>query len=411
MGERTLTTPRPLEGLKVLDLTRMVSGPIATQTLADLGATVYKVERREGDDSRRFGPFLRDREGAETDDSAFFLAYNRGKRSITIDLATGEGQSLVRQLAGRCDVFVENFKAGGLAKYGLGYEQIAALRPDIIYCSISGFGQDGPYASRPAYDTIMQSMAGLMSSNGAHPDEPGSEPLRTAIPITDVVTGLHASSAILAALHSRQVTGRGQFVDVSLFDASVGLNGHLAIEYLMTGSVPPRSGNRNPVTAPSEPFACSDGKVMIGIGNDAQFERLCALLGLPQLSADERFSTNSARVKNRAELHDLLESRTRDRTFHELSQSLARENVPAGEILALEQVFSDPQVLHRQMATREMHHRGVPVPLLRSPIRMSNELPRHSPPPALGEHTNEILSGELGFSSDRIAALRASSVV
>lgn len=408
---RDLISTSPLQGIKVLDLTRMVSGPVATQTLADLGATVYKVERREGDDSRRFGPFLKDRAGGETDDSAYFLAYNRGKRSITIDLATREGQSLVRRLAGRCDVMIENFKVGALARYGLGYEEIAAVRPDIVYCSISGFGQDGPYASRPAYDTIMQSMAGLMSSNGTPPDVPGSEPLRTAIPITDIVAGLHAASAILAALHARHVTGRGQYVDVSLFDAAVGLNGHLAIEYLMTGSVPPRAGNRNPVTAPSEPFECRDGKVMIGIGNDAQFERLCAVLGVPQLGSHERFATNTARVRHRAELHALLESRTRERTIRGLSESLARANVPAGEIFALEQVFGDPQVAHRQMATQEMHHRGVPVPLLHSPIRLSNEVPRHSAPPALGQHTDEILASELGLSHERIATLRASGVV
>lgn len=407
-----MTHQGALADIKVLDLTRMVSGPLATQTLADLGATVYKIERRgKGDDARSIGPFLADEAGAPTDESAFFLAYNRGKRSITVDLSTAEGAALVRELARQCDVVVENFKVGSLAKLGLGYEHVAAVRPDVIYCSISGFGQDGPYAPRPAYDTVMQAMAGLMSTNGMPDDRPGAGPLRTAIPITDIVAGLHAATAILAALYSRKVTGAGQHVDVSMLDCSVALNGHLAIEFLMTGRTPSRSGNENPINAPSEPFACSDGTLMIATGNDGQFDSLCRVLDLPPLRAQAKFSTSSIRVQHRRELHELIEERTKRHRTHDLACLLAAANVPTGEILSLDQVFEDTQVRHRQIAMQLPHPRGVMAPTLRNPVRMGLTPVAHSSAPALGQHTDETLALELGLRQERILALRARGVV
>jgi len=390
----------------------MVSGPLATQTLADFGATVYKIERRgSGDDARHIGPFLRDAEGTGTNESAFYLAYNRGKQSITVDLSHQQGAELVRRLASRCDVLVENFKVGSLAKLGLGYEQVATVRPDIIYCSITGFGQDGPYAARPAYDTIMQAMAGLMSLNGHADGTPGAGPLRTAVPLTDIGAGLHAATAILAALHWRQLTGIGQYIDVSMLDSSVALNGHLAIEYLMTGRPPKACGNENPINAPSEPFLCSDGTLMIATGNDAQFASLCTTLGLGELASRRRFATSSARVRHRGELHQLLEGRTRLHGARALAELLTAANVPTGAILSLDQVFADPQVRHRELALHLWHPRGVRAPMLRSPVRMSGTPVHHVHTPMLGQHTDDVLKQELGLTPEHIERLRSDGVL
>ena len=407
-----LTSARALGRVKVLDLTRMVSGPVATQTLSDFGATVYKIERRgHGDDARHIGPFLAAADGAPTDESAFYLAYNRGKRSITVDLAKPQGAELVRRLASSCDVLVENFKVGSLAKLGLGYEQISAVRPDIVYCSITGFGQDGPYATRPAYDTIMQAMAGLMSTNGHADDKPGGGPLRTAVPVTDIVAGLHAATAILAALHWRQLTGEGQYIDISMLDSSVALNGHLALEYLMTGQLPRRCGNENPINAPSEPFLCKDGTLMIATGNDSQFASLCGTLGMPELSSQKCFATASARVRHRDELHRMLEGQTKRHRARELAQLLTAANVPTGAILSLDQVFADPQVCHRELALQLPHPRGVAAPMLRSPVRMSGTPVHHVHTPMLGQHTDEVMSAELGLTAEHVQRLRAEGVL
>lgn len=410
--ETALSSPRALDGIKVLDLTRMVSGPMATQMLSDFGATVYKIERRgSGDDARHIGPFLADADGGQTDESAFYLAYNRGKRSITIDLAKEQGAQLVRRLASRCDVVVENFKVGSLAKLGLGYEQVAAVRPDVIYCSITGFGQDGPYAARPAYDTIMQAIAGLMSTNGHADGKPGAGPLRTAVPLTDIVAGMHAATAILAALHWRTITGKGQYIDISMLDSSVALNGHLAIEYLMTGQSPRRCGNENPINAPSEPFLCRDGTLMIATGNDSQFASLCTTLELSQLPLQRRFATSSARVRHRDELHRHIEGQTKRHSASDLARLLAVANVPTGAILALDEVFADPQVCHRELAMHLMHPRGVAAPMLRSPIRMSSTPVEHSHTPMLGQHTNSVLANELGLTQESIERLRSDEVL
>ena len=404
--------PGPLAGLRVLDLTRMVAGPLATQVFADMGATVIKIERPEtGDDTRAIGPFLQGRDGLPTRDSAYFLAYNRGKQSITVDISSPQGAAIVRDIAVTCDVVVENYKVGALKKYGLAYEDLALVAPALIYCSITGFGMDGPYAARPGYDSITQGMAGLMSTNGPPDSMPGGEPLRTAVPISDVVTGLYTVSAALAALHRRTVTGKGECIDVSLFDASVGLNGHLAIEYLMTGRVPTRNGNANPVSAPSELFLCSDGKVMIAIGNNSQFDALCRVLALPALRQQEKFSTNSLRAHNRPQLHALIEACTMDFTVAALIDLLANANVPIGAILSMDEVFEDPQVRHRQIAAQVPHRNAAAVPTLRSPIRMGGQALPVSGPPALGEHTDDVLREVLGFTDVTISALRRDGVV
>ena len=401
-----------LANLRVLDLTRMVAGPLATQVFADMGATVIKVERPEtGDDTRSIGPFLQGRDGQPTRDSAYFLAYNRGKQSITVDISSPQGAAIVRHIAATCDVVVENYKVGALKKYGLAYEDLVSVAPALIYCSITGFGMDGPYAARPGYDSITQGMAGLMSTNGSPDTVPGAEPLRTAVPISDVVTGLYTVSAALAALHRRAETGKGEHIDVSLFDASVGLNGHLAIEYLMTGRVPTRNGNANPVSAPSELFACSDGKVMIAIGNNSQFDDLCRALSLPPLRQQARFSTNSLRAKSRSGLHLLIEECTTNYTVAALIELLANANVPVGAILSMDQVFDDPQVRFRQMAASVPHRNAATVPTLRSPIRMGGVPLPVSSPPALGEHTVDVLRDTLGYSDEIIEALRRGGVV
>lgn len=401
-----------LDGIKVLDLTRMIAGPLSTQMLADLGATVYKIERPgEGDDTRRIGPFLRDANGCDSTDSAFYIAYNRGKRSVTVDISTPTGADLLRKLVEQCDIVVENYKVGNLARYGLGYEQLSALRPGLIYCSVTGFGSSGPYAALPAYDAIMQGMAGLMSTCGQAPGTPGSEPLRTAVPITDMVTGLHAAVAILGALYHRERTGEGQHIDLSLMDTSVALNGHLATEYLMSGKAPQRNGNANPVSAPSEVFQCSDGALIVVAGNNRQFAGLCAALGLDSLSSDPRFLRNADRMARRFELHEAIESVTRTLTRVETMARMAAAGVPSGPINTLEEVFADPQVRHRGMAIAPENKTGRPVPLVRNPIRFALTPVQHRAPPSLGEDTDAVLLGELALSEAEINSLRDDNII
>ena len=401
-----------LSGVKVLDLTRVIAGPLCTQLLADMGATVYKIEKPgEGDDTRRMGPFLPDGAGADSNDSALYLAYNRGKQSLTVDIASAEGAALVRELAARCDVFVENYKVGTLARYGLDEATVRALRPDIVYCAVTGFGQDGPYAARPAYDFILQGLAGLMSTCGQPEGTPGGEPMRTAIPIADVVTGLHAAVAILGALLHRQRSGEGQTIDAAMLDASVALNGHLALGYLMTGRAPARAGNTNPIASPSEVFGCADGSLIIAAGNNGQFQALCAVLGCPELAGDARFATNAARVAARAALREALAPRLVNRPRAALLAALEQAGVPCGPINDMGQVFTDPQTLHRGLALRLPHARGGEVPSLRSPLRFSRTPVAHGSVPMLGQHTAQVLAAELGLEAARVAALRSAGVV
>jgi crotonobetainyl-CoA:carnitine CoA-transferase CaiB-like acyl-CoA transferase len=402
-----------LEGIKVLDLTRVIAGPMCTQILADMGATVYKIEKPgEGDDTRRMGPFLQDpATGQPSNDSALYLAYNRGKHSVTMDIATPEGAQLVRDLALRCDVVVENYKVGSLAKYGLDEDSLRSLKPELIYCSVTGFGQTGPYAPKPAYDFILQGMAGPMSTCGLPDDQPGGGPMRTAIPMTDMVTGLYATIGILGALMHRQKTGQGQAIDAAMLDATVAFNGHLAVGYLMSGKAPQRVGNTNPIASPSEVFDCADGLIIIAAGNNGQFQQLCAVLGEPDMPADPRFATNMQRIAYRSELRGALQALVRNRSRAQLLQQLSDATVPAGPINDMAQVFADPQTQHRQMVVELPHSSGQTVRVVRSPLNFSASPVTHRAPPRLGEHSLQALREELGLSEAQLAGLVARGVV
>jgi crotonobetainyl-CoA:carnitine CoA-transferase CaiB-like acyl-CoA transferase len=400
-----------LSGVRVLDISRVVSGPWCTQILADLGAEVIKVERAgAGDDTRSMGPFLEDAQREPTNNSAIFMACNRGKRSLTLDIATPEGAAIVRELAATCDVFVENFKAGTLGKFGLDYEGVRAVRPDIVYCSITGFGHDGPYAARPAYDFVMQAMSGLMSTNGQPEGTPGSSPLRTAIPLTDMVTGLYATISVLAALMHRRATGEGQFIDAAMLDSAVALNGNLAVNFLLNGKVPKRSGNTNAVVAPSDSFDTSDGSVIIAVSNDAQFRSFAQVIGAPELADDPRFATNTERFARRYELRDLIAPALKQKPTAFWEAQCARANVPCGPINHMHEVFADPQVRHRKLAIQLPHGSGQKVRLVKSPINLSKTPVEHRPPPLLGADTDAVLA-ELGRTPEEIAALREKKIV
>lgn len=397
-----------LKGLKVLDLTRVVAGPWATQTLADLGADVVKIERPlTGEETRRIGPFLKDADGHATDDSAFFLSVNRNKRSVTVDIASEAGAALIRELAKQCDVLVENHKVGSLKRYGLDYEGIRAVNQNIVYCSVTGFGQDGPYAKRPAYDSVLQAMCGMMSVCG----EPDGEPMRSGIPITDIVAGLYATIAIQAALMHKAQTGEGQYIDCAMIDTTVALNGHLALGYLMSGKAPRRQGNHNPVAAPSEVFAAADGHFMLAVGNDAQFRAFCDLIGHPEWARNERFATNAQRLKHRQELRDMLLPIARSHTLAQWVEKLAQAKIPGGAINDMTQLFQDPQVVHRELLLHLEHASGATSPTLRSPLRLSKlEIP-HRAAPALGQHTHEVLTQWLGLSGQQIDDLHRAQTI
>ena len=402
-----------LEGIKVLDLTRIIAGPLCTQNFADLGATVFKIERPgEGDDTRRMGPFMRDANAdAPANESATFLAYNRGKHSVCVDIASPEGAAIIRDLAAQCDVLVENFKAGDLRKYGLDYESIRAVRPDIVYCSITGFGQDGPYAPRPAYDFILQGMAGPMSTCGRPDGEPGSGPMRTSIPVTDIVTGLYATVAILGALYHRRDSGCGQHIDMSLLDAAVAFNGHLAVGYLMTGKSPTRAGNNNPIAAPADVYPCSDGHLIIAAGNNKQFAALCEVLGLAWMPQDPRFATNTARIGNRGALQDQILPRVALATRAELLSRLEAAGVPCGPINSMAEVFSDPQTCHRGLAIEVPHASGALTRLVGNPMRLSRTPVQYRAPPMLGEHSDQVLKDELGLTEAQIQGLKDRAII
>ncbi|MDR2991196.1 MAG: CoA transferase [Burkholderiaceae bacterium] len=401
-----------LDGIRVLDLTRVIAGPWSTQTLADLGADVIKVEKPgEGDDTRKMGPFLADAEGRTTNESAFFMGANRSKRSITIDIATARGQALIHALAEHCDVMVENYKTGNLARYGLDYASLHAVNPRIIYCSVTGYGPTGPYASRPAYDFILQGMAGLMSTCG-HPDGvPGAGPMRTAIPITDIFTGLYATIAILGALYERDHSGQGQHIDAAMLDTAVAVNGHLAIGYVLTGKAPSRIGNANPVASPSELFDTVDGQIIVAAGNNVQFENLLDAIGRADLKTDKRFKTNVARVANRAALRAQLEDVFAQGTNATWIARMEQAGVPCGPVNDMEQVFADPQVQHRGILRSVAHGRGVQAPTLKSPLNFSRSPVTYKPPPMLGEHTDQVLQELLGLDDAARTQLRKSGVI
>jgi len=399
-----------LSHLRVLDLSRVLAGPWAGQMLADLGAEVIKVEKPgEGDDTRHWGPpFLRDDQGRDTAESAYYIAANRGKRSLAIDFTRPEGQDLIRRLAASCDVVLENFKVGGLAKYGLDYESLRAVRPDIIYCSITGFGQDGPLAARAGYDFLVQGMGGLMSLTG----EPDGEPMKVGVALTDVFTGMYATVAVLAALAHRDRTGQGQAVDLALLDVQVAVLANQASNYLVGGVVPRRLGNAHPNIVPYQAFPTADGHVILAIGNDGQFRRFCAAAGCPDLAEDPRFATNVARVRNRADLIPCLRTVMSGRPSRDWIAALEAEGVPCGPINTLDQVFETEQVRHRGMVVELPHPSGGPVRMVANPIRLSETPVAYDrPPPRLGADTGALLSDLLGLGDEEIAALSAQGVI
>jgi crotonobetainyl-CoA:carnitine CoA-transferase CaiB-like acyl-CoA transferase len=382
--------------------------------LADFGADVIKVERPgRGDDVRHQGVFLSDAEGHATGESSSFLAMNRGKRSVTIDLSHPEGQALVRELAAGSDILIENFKAGDLVRYGLDYASLQTDNPGLIYCSITGFGQSGPYSHRPGYDPIFQSMSGLMSVTGQADGQPGGGPLRVGYSVADITAGFYAVSAILAALrHRDQVSGRGQHIDLALLDAQIGALSHVAMMYLVSGKQPPRLGNVSPITCPWQSFDCADGHIVIAVGNDRQFEALCRVLGLPGLASDPKFLTNPSRANHRDELIPQLAAVFRTRAVAHWYEACEDAGVPSGPIYDFAQVFDDPQVRHRGMRTTMQHPLSGSVPQVANPVRFSaTPVQPTRPPPTLGEHTEEVLQERLGLQPQRMAELRAAGVV
>ena len=421
----TPATARPaaLAGIKVLDLSRVLAGPWATQMLADLGADVIKVERPvAGDDTRHWGPpFLKDDAGNDTREASYFTACNRNKRSITVDMAHPEGQALLRRMAAEADVVVENFKVGGLQQYGLDYESLKAANPKLIYCSITGFGQDGPYAERAGYDLMVQAMCGLMSITGHADAEPGGGPLKVGVAVIDVFTGLYASNAILAALNARDNarngTGEGQYIDMALLDVGMAVLANQAAGYLATGKAPGRAGNIHPSLAPYQDFKTRDGNVLLAIGNDGQFARFCAAVGHPAWAQDARFATNTARVQNRSDLLMLMTPLMQTRGTQEWITLFEDKAVPCGPINTVAQAFDDPQVRHRgiqQSLPRDTAQTGDgigQVATVANPMRLSGTpVTYRSAPPALGQHTNEVLV-EMGLSEEAITALYAAQAI
>ena len=406
-------TPGALANIRVLDLSRVLAGPWASQMLGDLGADIWKVERPgSGDDTRLWGPpFLKDPQGEPTGESAYYLCTNRNKRSLAIDFTQPAGQALIKALAQQCDVLIENFKVGGLKAYGLDAASLRALNPRLIYCSITGFGQTGPYAHRAGYDFLIQGMGGLMSVSGRGDGEPGAGPMKVGVALTDIMTGMYASTAILAALHARHATGEGQHIDLALLDVQVASLVNQGMNYLYSGQLPKRMGNAHPNTVPYQDFPTADGHMILAIGNDSQFAKFCNAAGQPSWAQDERFATNAARVTHRQTLIPLMCEVTRTRSTQTWVSTLENLGVPCGPINTVDQVYQDPQVQARHLKFEMQHPRAGAIPLIANPIRMS-QTPvqyRHVPP-AIGQHTQEVLSQVLGLSADELTALTQQGV-
>lgn len=404
----------PLSHIRVLDLSRVLAGPWAGQNLADLGAEVIKVERPKlGDDSRGYGPpWVKDREGSDTRDSAYFTCANRGKKSVTLNLASGKGQALVHELAAKCDVLLENYKFGDLARYGLGYDDLKKVNPKLIYCSVTGFGQTGPYRERPGFDFMIQGMGGMMSVTGEPDGAPGGGPQRAGVPVADIITGMYASIAICAALAHRAETGIGQHLDLALLDSQIALLAYQNTNFFATGHPPRRIGNLHPNIVPYQPFRTADGEVIVACGNDNLYRKLCQAAGCGELAADPRFATNGKRVENRAELTGLLQEVFGKRSTREWVEVLEAAGVPNGPINNIAQVFEEPQVKARGIRVDLDHAVAGRLPTVASPMRFSETpLEYRLAPPLLGEHTDEVLRGLLGKSDAEIASLRAEGVV
>lgn len=402
-----------LSHIRVLDLSRVLAGPWASQTLADLGAEVIKVERPgRGDDTRAWGPpYLQDENGNNTSEAAYYLCANRNKQSVTIDLTRPEGQRLVRDLAAQSDVVLENFKAGGLARYGLDYDSLKQVNPRLIYCSITGFGQTGPYANRAGYDFLIQAMGGLMSLTGQPDGAEGAGPMKVGVALTDILTGLYASNAVLAALAYRDQTGTGQYIDMALLDVQVACLANQTLNYLTTGQAPQRLGNAHPNIVPYQSFPTADGDMIIAVGNDGQFAKLCAAIRHPEWAQDERFATNAARVAHRDTLIPLLRQATVMRTTAQWVQTLEQAGVPCGPINDMAAVFANEQVQARGMHHDMPHPLAGTVPQVASPMRLSETpVAYRQPPPLLGEHTQTVLAEVLKLDADTIAQLAQQGV-
>lgn len=403
----------PLSGIRVLDLTRVLAGPWATQMLADFGAEVVKIEKPgEGDDTRGWGPpFLTNPDGSRGD-AAYFQSANRGKWSVCIDMASPEGQRLIRSLAEKADVVIENFKVGGLKKYGLDYDSLKAVNPRLIYCSITGFGQNGPYAQRAGYDFMIQGMGGIMSVTGQPDGAPGAEPMKMGVAFADIFTGLHAVIGIEAALFHREKTGQGQYLDLALLDSQVAVMANQALNYLVGGKAPTRLGNAHPNIVPYQTFETADGYIIMAVGTDRQYAEYCGIIGAPHLAQDERFKTNRGRVENRAALIPLLRPFMQARTTADWVAAFEAAAVPCGPINTLDQVFADPQVLARGLQVGLTRDDGVQVPGVANPIVFSETpVAYDKPPPRLGDGTDKVLREQLGLSDADISALRGKGVI
>ena len=406
--------PGPLSHLTILDLSRVLAGPWCTQLLADLGATVIKIERPgSGDDTRAWGPpYLKDAAGRDTSEAAYYLCCNRGKLSVAVDFTHPDGRAIVLGLARQADVLIENFKVGGLAKHGLDYETVAAENPRLVYASITGFGQDGPYADRAGYDFIIQGMSGFMSVTGERDDLPGGGPQKAGVAITDLMTGMYATVAIQAALAHRDRTGRGQWVDTALLDSAVAMMATMSHNYLTTGSAPTRLGNAHQNIVPYQVFACADGHVIVAVGNDSQFAKFCGAAGKREWATDPRYAKNADRVRNRDILVPLIAEVMATRTQAAWLGALEPLGIPCGPINRLDQVFADPQVIARTMRRELPHALAGTVPQVRAPIAFSaTKLDYDRPPPLLGEHTAVVLRDRLALSPDAIADLAARGVI
>ncbi|HEY8023135.1 MAG TPA: CaiB/BaiF CoA-transferase family protein [Burkholderiaceae bacterium] len=407
-------TNTALGHIRVLDLTRVLAGPWCTQNLADLGADVIKIERPGvGDDTRSWGPpYLRDAEGHDTSEAAYYLAANRGKRSVTLDIATPEGQDIVRRLVAQSDVVMENYKVGQLRKYGLDYESLKAIKPDLVYCSVTGFGQDGPYAHRAGYDFIIQGMGGFMSITGERDDLPGGGPQKGGVAISDLMTGMYATIAVMAALTHRDRTGEGQYIDMALLDVQVAMLANMGSNYLASGKPPVRWGNAHPNIVPYQTFATSDGHIIVAVGNDGQYGKFVEAGGRPELARDERFATNPMRVRHREVLVPILAEMVKLKTRQQWIDLLEAAGVPCGPINKLDDVFDNPQVKARGMQVDLPHPSGAQVKLVRNPMNLSATPARcDMPPPTLGQHTNEVLRDLLEKSDDDIVAMRAKGII